>query len=375
MNSFIEYVNHIRGVYYQGDYARVLLTLTGHCPNHCYFCPGRSRKKKPQGFMTDELFYKVIADLKEMDYHSELHFYCIGESLLHKNLFHYIEYARQELPKAKLHLISNFILLNDEKIDKLLDSPLDELVNSIYALSHDDYRKICRSDNYEKAIINQTKFLKKFARRKPLPFEFRVYITEFPENKHDFDFIKNYLSILPCDHAGRTELLDFPKTNIERERKVIVNACCDFIFKALVIHVDGSASMCIPDPEANFVVGNVNNDSIATILDAPATRKLRRDLFRGRHELHKDYCSYCSFAMNHSELLWVPPSPIKTKLAAYLTKVKGNPGVVMTETINSEEIIRKKVEDFDVLFSDSYPAAWPAIIDGMRKEFLEGSKT
>jgi len=374
MNSFTEYMHQLRGEYYQGDFARVLLTLTGHCPNNCYFCPGRSRKKPEEGLISDDLVYKVIADLKDMDYHSELHFYCIGESLLHKNLFHYIEYARKELPKAKLKLISNFILLDDDKIEKLLDSPLDEVVNSIYALNHDDYRKTCGSEHYEKAITNQIKFLKKFARRDPLPFEFRVYIIEFPENQYDFDFIKHFLTLLPCNYAGRTELLDFPDNNAPGPKRPKPNICCDFIYKALVVHVDGSASLCIPDPDANFTVGNLNEDSVASILSAPHTKQMRKDLFRCRHELAQKHCRYCGFAYCHSELFWMPPSPIKTKLSAWLTTLKGNHGVLMSKLLNSEEIIREKVGRFDELFPDSKVDQWPSIIDGLRDEFSSRQK-
>lgn len=369
MNKFSEYIHQLKGAYYQGDFARILLTLTGHCPNNCYFCPGRSRKKPPEGKMSDELFYKVIADLKEMDYHSELHFYCIGESLLHQNLFHYIEHARKELPKAKLKLISNFVLLDDEKIDKLLDSPLDELVNSIYALSHEDYSKLCRSKNYKKAMTNQIKFLKKFSRRDPIPFEFRVYIIEFPENEHDFEFIEYFLSLLPCNYAGRTKLLDFPDNDAEGPRNATDNVCCDFIYKALVVHSDGSASLCIPDPDANFTVGNVYNDSIVNILDAPATRKMRKELFKARHKLTEKHCRFCSFAINHSELFWLPPSPIKTKLDAYLTEKKGNYGVVMSKLLNSEDIIRQKADIYDKMFPDFAIEEWPDIIDKLRDEF------
>ena len=93
----------------------VYINTSGACTNRCYMCPGRAAKtcNKP---MSDPVFSTVMQRLSEYDFEGHLHFYGQNEPLTDPQIFERIQYARQRLPKASLHMISNFTVLSDSML-------------------------------------------------------------------------------------------------------------------------------------------------------------------------------------------------------------------------------------------------------------------
>ncbi len=367
-----EYFNTLSGT---AELKRVHIdTIGGLCPNNCFMCPARYKKKPYPSRMKDEVFRKIIDDLAEMNYSQQLHFYTQCEPFIDVNIIDKVNYARERLPNAHLKIISNFIPLTDKKIDAILKLPLDELINSIYALNHEDYQKICRSKFYEKAMINQISFLKKFSRMENLPYQFRVYLIKMEENRHDDDFIEYFSKLLPCNIINRTHLLRFPHEFIKKTTQPTPKTCCDFIFSTLAIYSNGETTFCMADPDADFGrMGNVMDMSIRELINTREVRQRRKDIFLGKHPMCQDRCQYCAFAINHAELFWLPPSPLKTMLAKRLSARKGDTsGIVMDMQTNSVDEIHRKSDYFNSLFPDGAEKSWPDIINSMREDFKAG---
>lgn len=90
---------------------RIVLELTPLCNLACPMCP-RHYVKDTDGFMTKELWFKLIDEIAETDPNSIVLPFWRGESLLHPNFVELIEYALQK--SIRIHISTNGIMVKDE---------------------------------------------------------------------------------------------------------------------------------------------------------------------------------------------------------------------------------------------------------------------
>ena len=116
LNFFRERISKWQGVSTGIKWAYIN-TIGNACTNRCYMCPLRSFTGKNVR-MPMATYQKTIQQLKDMNFSGELHLYAQNEPFLDVSIFEKIDYAHKQLPDAGIALISNFTVLNDEKIKK-----------------------------------------------------------------------------------------------------------------------------------------------------------------------------------------------------------------------------------------------------------------
>lgn len=340
----------------------VYLDTTGSCTNKCYMCPGRAAKIHNNP-MPDSVFDIVIERLKEYQFKGNLHFYGQNEPFTDSKIFERVYFARESLPEAKLHMISNFTVINEDQMDKLAVLPLDRLVNSIYALDADSYLKICQKPNFNRAISNQVLFVKKWAKKKTYPFNVFLLDTEY--NRHDNDFIQYFLEILPVTKTVYTSL--FSSRHV-LPRKVNMANFGLSLYQNLLVTGGGKVSICNHDHDCDLSPGNIKDMELAEIVNGPQARALRRGmLFAGGGT----FCSVCDWANEHKLLFFLLPhdSFRKKILAKYSLDNGFNKKTFRTIAENSADDIDKKMDFFTRTFPDNHDVS--QIISTLRKDFLE----
>jgi len=329
-----------------GELDNISIETTSYCTNRCYMCPARKRTIK-QGLMSDKTFEKIIKELAEYNYSGLLHLYAQGEPLLDKKLFERIEYTRKYLPNANIRLISNFVLLNDEIIQKLLNAPLNSLVISVYALDKETYKKICGRDHFDKVIVNLIQFCKEWAKKQP--YMFSVFLIDSEYNEHDADFIQQFLEKLPCSEVARMPVYKIPGI-AKRESKPLF--FCLNIFSTLKIDINGDMSFCVTDVNSEMKIGNVKNDSLFSCFNSVEAKGLRKKLLFERN----NKCDYCDFAGEHKILYFLLPvtSPVRSAIYSILNvqPIKGYKS--KKRVYNTPKMIKEKAKSFDKLFNDDW---------------------
>jgi len=337
----------------------ISIETTSHCTNECYMCPSRNRTIK-RGNMNDVVFKKAINELAEHNYSGLLHLYAQGEPFLDKKIFDRIEYTREKLPKASIRLISNFVVLDDDLIKKILTMPLSSLVVSVYALDEKTYENICGKNHFKKVITNLIKFSKEWA--KTQPFMFSVFLIDSERNKHDSDFIQYFLEKLPCSEVARMPVYRIRGIN-QRERKP--QFFCLNIFSTLKIDVNGDMSPCIIDVNNDVSIGNVSTDSIYESYNSEKAKQIRKDLFNNKY---KGYCDICDFAEEHKLFYFLLPLPSVARSTLYsvldIQPIKGYKR--KKRVYNTSKMISEKAKRFDVLFNETDIIE---TINGLRKEY------
>ena len=340
-------------------------TMGNVCTNKCYMCPLRTFTGRNIR-MPMETFKKAIFQLKELDFRGELHLYAQDEPFLDKEIFEKMEFAHAQLPNAGLAIISNFTVLDNEKIQKILQSPLKYFSCSIYALNSKNYKAICGRDNFRLSFINQVKFLKEYAKNPKLSFA--MYLMNDEHNQDDIKFCEYFLfNIAPLRRAKFYETFTFFNTKHapKKHNKGYINHC---IYDRFQIMNDGDVSLCSIDACSDMHVGNIHETSLKELLNAPQSIKLRKTMLEDKDE--KAYCRWCDFGRYENKLLYFLPIPEKIRrfLNNHLSSFKNehNTGVF------SDADIKRKSEKFNEIFKDGEEDKWLEALEKLREDFYAG---
>lgn len=111
----------------------VSIETVNRCNSTCEFCPAnRNTETRPFQKMEEQLFYKIIQELKQAEYDGYLNLYVNNEPLIDSRIEDWYLYAREQLPKAKLLLYTNGTLLDLERFKKLA-SCIDKMIINNYS--------------------------------------------------------------------------------------------------------------------------------------------------------------------------------------------------------------------------------------------------
>jgi MoaA/NifB/PqqE/SkfB family radical SAM enzyme len=108
----------------------LFVSFSDICNLKCRFCGREAMHQKTNGVFKAELFEQLVPYLHLVNY---VFFSGHGEPTLHPKFFDIAEICKSK--GVKVHLTTNATLLDDEKIDRLLDMGLDEIVLSLDSVS------------------------------------------------------------------------------------------------------------------------------------------------------------------------------------------------------------------------------------------------
>jgi len=270
---------------------RLWIELTSECNYRCVMCPNKDLKEKDIGYMTLDLFKKIINEAANFVY--EINLAHRGESLLHPRILDAISYAKEKKVVTRLH--TNGSLLTETVSRKILDSGLDRLSFSFDGYEKNTYEKIRKNGDFEKTITNIVRFLeikKETGSRKPGT---AIEVINFdsikkgdPHKKKEFT---RRFENLPLDSFIMKELHNWGG-ELKQKRGKDAYTVCPFPWNALIICWDGSVLPCTQDFFNINVVGDMNTSTLRSIWNGDKMVSLRKDLAKGRAANLKP-CSGC----------------------------------------------------------------------------------
>jgi MoaA/NifB/PqqE/SkfB family radical SAM enzyme len=131
--------------------AKLYVEPTNRCNLDCRTCM-RHGWEEDLGFMEFGLFEKIIADLRSFPKRPDIFFGGFGEPLGHPRIADMVALAKRS--GAKVELISNGILLDDEMAERLIAAGLDCLWVSIDGASPQSYADVRLGDYLPQIIAN-----------------------------------------------------------------------------------------------------------------------------------------------------------------------------------------------------------------------------
>jgi hypothetical protein len=234
-------------------------TSTG-CNNNCAFCPQSTRPRK-EHYMDNEVFYEVIDNLVESGFDGRLMLSLNNEPLLDTRLEKFISAAREKGFCGKMGIITNGILLSEERASSLFLSGLDFItVNSYSSNGRDLVGKLGEWVSPE------------------YPFDER-----FPEKKMSVHF--RFKNEVLTNRAGNA-----PNKNDVCLRK----SSCFWPFSVLPVTTDGSAILCCNDFYGTTRFGSLTENKLADVWHCEYLRNAREALNKADRKV-LDLCSVCDF--------------------------------------------------------------------------------
>lgn len=233
----------------------VEIETINRCNGTCEFCPvNKHQDVRTYAKMDDDLFYKIIRQLHELQFSGNLSLYSNNEPFLDERIIKFAKEAKKMVPGARLIIFTNGMLLTLDKFKEII-TYLDEMV----------------IDNYSDNMAIPKNIL-----------EIKAYCKENPEIKSKLTIAMRKQHEVLTTRGGTSPNKQITKT---------VNLPCTLPFKQFIIRPDGKVSLCCNDALGQMTMGDVARDSLVDIWNSQYYEDIRRKLANGRHQIK--ICSKC----------------------------------------------------------------------------------
>jgi hypothetical protein len=271
-------------------------------------CPNKDIPKEEIGFMSFDLYCKVIDEACAFVHDVNLHHR--GESTLHPRLIDMIRYADQKGVKVKLH--TNATTLTETVSRELIKSGLRLISFSFDGFDGNTYEKVRSGAKYQQTLENIHRFLE--IKNDLLQQEPRTVleVMEFEEREADHikdRFIKslktrglNRLIIKkPHNWAGNVDLTTYEKLSFSP---------CTFPWHALVILWDGRVGACPHDFFAKIIYGDMSGSNLTNLFNSPEIQSLRETMVKDFPNGLKPPCNTCD-SVHRKRFAGIPLASMK----------------------------------------------------------------
>lgn len=281
---------------------------TTSCNLRCPECPSGLRSfTRPTGMLQQDMFKNTIDQLR--DTLTYLTFYFQGEPYLHPQFLDMVKYASSQ--GIYTSTSTNAHYLRDDIARQTVESGLDRLIISIDGTSQDTYEAYRVGGDLSKVIEGTKNIIawkKKLKSKTPhVIFQFLVVRP----NEHQIPEVYALADKLGVDQVvlKTAQIYEYEKGSdlipvqekYSRYRKLrdgsfaIKNSLdnhCWKMWHSCVITWDGKVVPCCFDKDANFVLGNLNEQSFKDIWFGEQYHTFRTSLLKSRSEI--EICKNCT---------------------------------------------------------------------------------
>ena len=130
--------------------SEVEISESGTCNRVCSFCPRSDPNYEDiKQFISNDLHNKLCKELSDLNYSGVIRYSGFVEPLLDKNIYNLLRSAKNNLPEARIEIVTNGDVLNGSRLIKLFRNGLDTILISVYDSADDakKFEKLCLDCN------------------------------------------------------------------------------------------------------------------------------------------------------------------------------------------------------------------------------------
>jgi len=278
--GFFEYQKKIYGNYIHEKLNKfklsdlmVSLEPSNICNGKCIMCPYQKMTRKKE-IMPMNFFKKIVNNCLPYGVRNfNLIFY--NEPFLDPFIFERIKYLKSK--KARVQLFSNGSVIDSEKIGKILESGLDEIIFSIDAAKKETYESIRRGLVFEKTINN---ILNLINRKRWLGLEKPKIKLNFTKQKLNEAEVEEFQSfwidkvdeISISSNDSRSEI----SKPFARKKKSFASFPCLRLWREFIIMSNGKVPLCCIDYDGKIILGDFNTQNLKEIWNSNNFKKIRQ---------------------------------------------------------------------------------------------------
>ena len=262
------------------------IELSGICNLKCEFCFQNGLIETPLGLMDFELFKKIIDEGRAKGL-CAIKLQVRGESFLHPRLFDCIKYAK-DAGILDVQITTNGTLLNEERLQMILDSGLDGII-----FSFDNHHSMSYGNHYKKHVYSDVEegiraFLAlRKSRGKKSPWV-RVQASVQPATDDELARLKLEVrgKYPEADAIDINRIHDFredrsPYPDLHTHYTMLP---CNYLMQRLTIFWNGDVTTCCVDYNNCFQLGNVQKSAISEIWLSKQMNNLRQMHINGQRK-------------------------------------------------------------------------------------------
>ena len=280
-------------------FKKIYIEITNVCNLTCAFCP---KTKRPSGFMSQELFKKILAEIQ--GHGKFVYFHVLGEPLLHPELGQFFDICHEF--QTKVNLTTNGTLIQKAG-ELLLSKPALRQVNfSLHSFYANE-----QGYSIEPYLDRIFDFIEEARKRTNLLICLRLWNlsdgTPTENNRIILDRIEKAFSLdypieeklTPCRGIKLAENIflnqaeSFQWPNIGLPELADEKGFCYGLRDQVAILVDGTVVPCCLDGEGNIPLGNIENCSFSKIIES----KQAQDMYNAfsNRKIIEPLCRTCGY--------------------------------------------------------------------------------
>ncbi|MCH5279922.1 MAG: SPASM domain-containing protein [Lachnospiraceae bacterium] len=238
----------------------VNIETVNRCNGTCAFCPANVRdERRERKVMAQELFEKIILELKTINWRGQIFLNINNEPLLDKHIEERARFIKDQLgDHVIISMFTNGSLLTPKRLTKLKWGGVDELIINNYSKS---YR-----------LNSQQKKIYQYVKSNPDPFKKMKIVIN-----------RRYSEEILATRAG------LAPNKKKRNNKVFES--CIYPYTDITIFPDGKVGLCCNDCYEVTDYGNVSKQTLVEIWESPQFIDLRKEMQKGR--LAVPFCVEC----------------------------------------------------------------------------------
>jgi 2-deoxy-scyllo-inosamine dehydrogenase (SAM-dependent)/8-amino-3,8-dideoxy-alpha-D-manno-octulosonate transaminase len=231
----------------------VEIEINSMCNRKCPYCPN-SFASRPSGFMSRELFDRIIAELSEIGFDGRISYHFYGEPLLDRRLPDLVSYTKEHLPDATPEIVSNGDFLDLERFRDYLRRGLDHFL-------------ITQHDN-------------------AMPRNLQSLVDAITDDEREHITIRFARDRKMINRSGLIERFGRPDGSLA--------VPCDWALTSMVVTFEGNVVLCCNDYFEKEVMGNVASGSLRDVWTGARFTALREALSRG-DRTQSELCRPCDY--------------------------------------------------------------------------------
>jgi radical SAM protein with 4Fe4S-binding SPASM domain len=201
-----------------------------------------------------------------------------------------IAYAHGSAERTEL--TTNATALTERTSRALLDSGLDYLRISIYAIGAKRHAAVTGSTIHPAVILGNVKRFSDMRGASVKPFTYAKMVADTPE--HEAELLHWYEGIVDEVAVERAMNWDGQRELVHLEAPTRRKEVCPSPFYTLFVNADGAVTCCCVDWSKKTIVGNVHSQSLLEIWNGPAMADFRR-MHLERRRCENAACSGCTY--------------------------------------------------------------------------------
>jgi radical SAM protein with 4Fe4S-binding SPASM domain len=280
----------------------IIVEMTNDCNLNCPLCSTSRAMKRQRGYMSFVTYMKLIDELGSFNQSFEIAFTMCGEPLLHAEACRFINYASKN--NMRTSLSTNVTRLKGQLQEDIICSSLGSIslcLDGFSKKSHEAYRTGSNFDQIKNQCEELIACRNKKNKGSP-EIIIQTLITSL--NEHELNTIEAwaektgaeglYLKTLSLGTHLTEEQKEpykylLPKNKKYRRAAIEDNAICTRPDQQTIIYWNGDVGLCCIDFNNDFKLGNINDESLKTIIESEYARLIRR---KGRYTEH-ELCRRC----------------------------------------------------------------------------------